>query len=59
MDSGETYLGSVARTASFERNTPDEESKDETLDPGADWPLGELQVSDMTVTYKYVSISTL
>ncbi|KAF2427511.1 P-loop containing nucleoside triphosphate hydrolase protein [Tothia fuscella] len=48
----ETSIGSVARTKSFEDETPTEISPDEDVDPGADWPLGELEVRNMSLSYK-------
>ena len=49
----ETSLGSVARTQSFEKNTPSEDQA-EKLDPGADWPRGQVDVRNLTVSYGLV-----
>jgi len=46
----ETSLGSVARTQSFEKTTPSEDQA-EKLEPGADWPRGAVDVSNLTVSY--------
>jgi ATP-binding cassette, subfamily C (CFTR/MRP), member 1 len=51
----ETSLGSVARTKSFEEYTPSED-QDENLDPGKDWPRGQVDVSNMTVSYGFVKL---
>jgi ABC-type multidrug transport system fused ATPase/permease subunit len=53
----ETSLGSVARTQSFEKYTPSE-AQDENLDPGANWPVGKVDVSNMKVTYGFVNMSS-
>jgi ATP-binding cassette, subfamily C (CFTR/MRP), member 1 len=53
----ETSLGSVARTQSFEKFTPSEEQQ-ENLDPGPNWPLGRVTLSNITVTYGFVGIFT-
>jgi ABC-type multidrug transport system fused ATPase/permease subunit len=50
----ETSLGSVARTESFERNTPIETAPEHPLEPGSDWPDGNVEVSDMGFTYTLV-----
>jgi ATP-binding cassette subfamily C (CFTR/MRP) protein 1 len=48
----ETSLGSVARTESFQRFTPNEISPDENLEPGSEWPVGKVEVLDMTLSYE-------
>jgi ATP-binding cassette subfamily C (CFTR/MRP) protein 1 len=48
----ETSLGSVARSESFERFTPTEIAPEEDLDPGADWPVGKVAVSNVSLSYK-------
>jgi ATP-binding cassette subfamily C (CFTR/MRP) protein 1 len=50
----ELYLGAVSRTRTFERDTPTEDSPEETYDPGDDWPVGSVGVSELNVTYPYV-----
>jgi ATP-binding cassette, subfamily C (CFTR/MRP), member 1 len=51
----ETSLGSISRTAAFERDTPSEDSLDENIDPGPDWPSsGEVNISSMGVVYRFV-----
>jgi ATP-binding cassette subfamily C (CFTR/MRP) protein 1 len=49
--SAESSLGSIARTRTFEQTTPNE-NEGEHVDPGDNWPEGEMEVSDMTVVYK-------
>ena len=51
----ETSLGSVSRTATFEKDTPTEVSSDENLDPDPDWPLGEVDISKMSLVYRCVN----
>jgi ABC-type multidrug transport system fused ATPase/permease subunit len=46
----ETSLGSIARTRSYERDTPNE-NLEEKIEPEPNWPHGSLQVSNLTVTY--------
>jgi ATP-binding cassette, subfamily C (CFTR/MRP), member 1 len=46
----ETSLGAIARTRSYEQETPNE-NLEEKLQPKRDWPQGNLQVSKLTVTY--------
>jgi ATP-binding cassette subfamily C (CFTR/MRP) protein 1 len=53
--SAETSLGSVARTKSFEQDTPNENLPEETYDPGDEWPQGQVQLSDVEVTFEYVN----
>jgi ATP-binding cassette, subfamily C (CFTR/MRP), member 1 len=48
----EMLLGAVSRTRQFERDTPSEKNAIEELDPGESWPLGQVQVTDLSVTYK-------
>jgi hypothetical protein len=48
----EMLLGAVSRTRQFERDTPSEEAVFEKTDPGETWPLGEIQITDLSVTYK-------
>jgi ABC-type multidrug transport system fused ATPase/permease subunit len=51
----ETSLGSISRTASFERDTPSENSTNGILDPSSDWPSkGDVKVAGMSVIYRYV-----
>lgn len=50
----ETSLGSVARTQSFEKHTPSE-VQEASLVPGPDWPKGQVDVSNLTVSYGFVS----
>lgn len=50
----ETSLGSVARTESFERTTPSEVEPENPVEPGPDWPDGNVEVSDMGFTYGFV-----
>jgi ATP-binding cassette subfamily C (CFTR/MRP) protein 1 len=52
----ETSLGSVARTESFEKYTPVEQDPIDPLEPGADWPAGSVEVSDLGFTYRFVAI---
>jgi ATP-binding cassette subfamily C (CFTR/MRP) protein 1 len=47
----ETSLGSVARTKSFEEETPVETDADNASDPGPDWPQGNVEVSHVKVVY--------
>jgi ATP-binding cassette subfamily C (CFTR/MRP) protein 1 len=51
----ETSIGSVARTQSFEKSTPSE-NQAESLDPGTDWPRGQVNVSNLTVSYGFVAL---
>jgi ATP-binding cassette subfamily C (CFTR/MRP) protein 1 len=46
----ETSLGSLARTKTFETDTPDE-NLEEKNEPGFDWPQGRVQASSLSVTY--------
>jgi ABC-type multidrug transport system fused ATPase/permease subunit len=46
----ETSLGSLARTKTFETDTPDE-NLEEKNEPGLDWPQGRVQASSLSVTY--------
>ena len=48
----ETSLGSVARTKAFEENTPNENLPEEIQDPGDEWPQGQVQLSDVEVTFE-------
>jgi ATP-binding cassette subfamily C (CFTR/MRP) protein 1 len=48
----ETSIGSVARTQTFEKDTPTEISPDENLDPGKEWPVGNVEVTNMSLQYK-------
>jgi ATP-binding cassette, subfamily C (CFTR/MRP), member 1 len=47
----ETSLGSIARTRSYERETPNENTGD-TMEPASTWPDGELHVTSLIVTYQ-------
>ena len=46
----ETSLGSIARTRSYEKDTPNE-NLEEKIEPEPNWPHGSLHVSNLTVTY--------
>jgi ATP-binding cassette subfamily C (CFTR/MRP) protein 1 len=46
----ETSLGSIARTRSYEQDTPNE-NLEEKVEPEPNWPHGSLHVSNLTVTY--------
>jgi ATP-binding cassette subfamily C (CFTR/MRP) protein 1 len=46
----ETSLGSIARTRSYEQDTPNE-NFEEKKEPEPNWPHGSLHVSNITVTY--------
>ncbi|KAF2671106.1 P-loop containing nucleoside triphosphate hydrolase protein [Microthyrium microscopicum] len=48
----ETSLGSVARTASFEKSTPVEEEPEDPLEPDLSWPDGAVDVSGVGFAYK-------
>jgi ATP-binding cassette, subfamily C (CFTR/MRP), member 1 len=48
----ETSLGAIARTKTFEKHTPREQDV-HSIDPGADWPLGFMEISGLTVNYAY------
>jgi ABC-type multidrug transport system fused ATPase/permease subunit len=50
----EMLLGAVNRTRTFERDTPCEDSPEDTYDPGEAWPVGAIGVSDLNVTYQWV-----
>lgn len=51
----ETSLGSISRTAAFERDTPNENCVEELVDPCSDWPSkGDVHVSNMGITYRRV-----
>jgi ATP-binding cassette subfamily C (CFTR/MRP) protein 1 len=50
----ETSLGSVARTESFEKSTPVEVEPEIPTQPGAEWPDGNVEVSELGFTYRYV-----
>jgi ABC-type multidrug transport system fused ATPase/permease subunit len=50
----ETSLGSVARTASFEKYTPIELEPEHPVHPGPDWPRGTVEVSSLSFTYRFV-----
>ena len=50
----ETSLGSVARTKSFVEGTVAETDANDAIDPGLDWPQGNVEVSDLTVVYGFV-----
>jgi len=52
----ETALGSVARTKSFEEDTPAETFPDHPLDPSPDWPQGAIEVSNVSFAYESVLI---
>lgn len=47
----ESSLGSIARTRTFEQTTPSENNS-ETIDPGDNWPVGNVEVSNITIVYK-------
>jgi ATP-binding cassette, subfamily C (CFTR/MRP), member 1 len=47
----ETSLGSLARTRTFERETPNE-NLEENNEPGFNWPQGRVQVSGLSVKYE-------
>lgn len=47
----ETLLGAVTRTRTFEKETPSELSEVEDDGPAMDWPRGNVDVSDLSVTY--------
>jgi ABC-type multidrug transport system fused ATPase/permease subunit len=57
----ETSLGSVARTASFEKNTPVEKDpeEEEALVPGSEWPDGEVVVSGLGFMYRLVLLGVM
>ena len=49
----EMQVGAVMRTRSFEKNTPCETTDDdESIEPDANWPTGELSVSDLKVAFQ-------
>lgn len=47
----ETSLGSVARTESFEKYTPIEEESTDPIEPGPEWPSGNVNVQNLAFTY--------
>jgi ATP-binding cassette subfamily C (CFTR/MRP) protein 1 len=47
----ETSIGSVARTKSFDEETPAEINAEDAMDPGPDWPRGVVEVCDLMVVY--------
>lgn len=54
----ETSLGSVARTESFEKSTPVETEPEHPTKPGTGWPDGNVEVTDLGFTYRFV-VTTL
>jgi ATP-binding cassette subfamily C (CFTR/MRP) protein 1 len=50
----ETSLGANSRIMRFENSTPQEVDEDH-IDPGSDWPLGVVQISNLAVKYSYDS----
>ena len=47
----EVSLGSIARTRTFEKETPNE-NPEEANEPGFGWPQGNVQALNLSVTYK-------
>jgi ATP-binding cassette subfamily C (CFTR/MRP) protein 1 len=50
----ETSLGAVARTRSYEKDTPSED-QDDDLDPGTNWPTGRVEFRNVSHSYECVS----
>lgn len=55
----ETSLGSVARTKSFDEETPTENDPGDAMEPGLEWPRGDVKVTDLKVVYGSVSQSPI
>jgi ATP-binding cassette, subfamily C (CFTR/MRP), member 1 len=51
----ETSFGSVARTKSFSEDTPVGMDEEDAMNPGPDWPRGNVEVSKLEVVYGSVS----
>jgi len=52
----ETSLSAVARVRSFERDTPNENQPQESMEPSSDWPQnGEVELHNVNVSYKLVN----
>ncbi|RAK99259.1 P-loop containing nucleoside triphosphate hydrolase protein [Aspergillus ibericus CBS 121593] len=48
----ETSLGAIARTRSFEMQTPSEHQVEETFIPPASWPVhGDIEIASLSVSY--------